>query len=322
MAVKDVTDQEVFVVERVAAASISPEMFTSRFVNRCVPVVLTGAMESWPAFGKWSLEYFKDSHGDAEVSVDWGSPGPDRWRRMKLGEYIDKFEEYKAEASSSGTAVPYLRTWNAVDDLPELREHYTPPPHFIDGFSRLDEGARPPFEWLFIGPSGAKTVLHEDIWGTDAWLAQLQGRKHFQLYHPAHRRYLETDGVLVDPSNPDLDAYPDFRKATAVETILMPGEVIYIPRRWPHYVVGLDDTVSVTINFLSKVNHKAVFLLLSKYIKRRKTCERILGRPLRARDNLMKFCCHGGKMPADMAKRMLQMVTAGDASSDSEDDGE
>jgi hypothetical protein len=140
----------IFQVERVAAASISPEVFTSRYVNRCVPVVLTGAMESWPAFGKWSLEYFKESHGDAEVcstavrtsprvtevvknlyflchkvlrqlpcrdlqvSVDWGSPGPDRWRRMKLGEYIDKFEEYKAEASSSGTAVPYLRTWNAV----------------------------------------------------------------------------------------------------------------------------------------------------------------------------------------------------------------
>lgn len=62
---------------------------------------------------------------------------------------------------------------------------------------------------------------------------------------------------------------------------------------------------------MSKVNHKAVFVLLSKYIRRRKTCERILGRPLRARDNLMKFCCHGGQMPAEMARRMLELVNAG-----------
>lgn len=115
--------------------------------------------------------------------MDWGGTGPDRWRRTKLGEYISKFEELKAD----GARVPYLRTWNALDDLPELRGQYTPPPHFVDGFQGLSEDSRPPFEWLFIGPAGAKTVLHEDIWGTDAWLAQLQGRKHFQLYHPGQR---------------------------------------------------------------------------------------------------------------------------------------
>jgi len=310
---------EVYTVERVDAAAISPGEFTSRYVNRCTPVVLTGAMESWPAYGRWNLDFFKTQHGGAEVSVDWGCVGPDRWRKMTLGEYIDNFAAYKHRASDGGGAtVPYLRTWNALDDVPELRGQYAAPDHFVDGFQRLSEDARPPFEWLFIGPAGAKTTLHEDIWGTDAWLAQLQGRKHFQLYHPAHRRYLERDGVFVNPSNPDLTAFPEFHSATAVETILLPGEVIYIPRRWPHYVVGLDDTVSVTINFMSKVNHKAVFVLLSKYIRRRKTCERILGRPLRARDNLMKFCCHGGQMPAEMARRMLELVNAGDSSSESD----
>lgn len=61
------------------------------------------------------------------------------------------------------------------------------------------------------------------------------------------------------------------------------------------------------VNFLSKANHKHVLDSLTKYIERRKICERILGRPLRARDNLMKYCCHGGAMPASIARQMLSL---------------
>lgn len=50
------------------------------------------------------------------------------------------------------------------DEIKELREDYSPPPHFMDGFKGLSEGSRPPFEWVFIGPPGARTLLHEDIW--------------------------------------------------------------------------------------------------------------------------------------------------------------
>jgi len=85
-------------------------------------------------------------------------------------------------------------------------------------------------------------------------------------------------------------------------------------------VVGLDDTVSVTVNFLSKVNHGHVIGHLTNYIRRRKACERILGRKLRAKDNLMKYCCHGGQIPVEMAKHMLSLAAAGEEGS--EDSGE
>lgn len=36
------------------------------------------------------------------------------------------------------------------------------------------------------------------------------------------------------------------------------GETIYIPRKWPHCVFSLTDTVSLTINFLPKCYRKDI----------------------------------------------------------------
>mmetsp|Transcript_15333 Transcript_15333/g.42880 ORF Transcript_15333/g.42880 Transcript_15333/m.42880 type:complete len:180 (+) Transcript_15333:85-624(+) len=156
---------DVYTVERIAAGSIGVEEFTYRYIDRGIPVILTGATDSWPASGIWSTTYFQQHFPDTQVSVDFGTEGADRWRRLALGEYLSSFEKYKTEcAAASSGRLPYLRTWNMLDDLSSLRGSYTVPPHFVDGFQGLSEDSRPPFEWVFIGPAGAKTVLHEDVW--------------------------------------------------------------------------------------------------------------------------------------------------------------
>lgn len=70
-------------------------------------------------------------------------------------------------------------------------------------------------------------------------------------------------------------------------------------------------------NFLPRCHFKKVLKPLTEYLRRRTMCERILRRPLQASNNLMKFCCHGGKLPLNLAMKML---AAGDHS-DSESDG-
>lgn len=84
--------------------------------------------------------------------------------------------------------APYARTWNFDDDCPELSADIAPLPHFEDFFQLLPENRRPPFKWIFIGPAGAYTPLHVDVWHTDAWLCNLHGRKTFLLFHPAGAR--------------------------------------------------------------------------------------------------------------------------------------
>jgi histone arginine demethylase JMJD6 len=75
--------------------------------------------------------------------------------------------------------------------------------------------------------------------------------------------------------------------------------MLYIPRKWPHAAVALEPSLSLSANFLAKCNKRAVLPTLMKYMERRAMCENILKRPLRGSDNLMKFCCHGGRVPVD-----------------------
>lgn len=43
-----------------------------------------------------------------------------------------------------------------------------------------------------------------------------------------------------------------------MEVTLEAGETIYIPRKWPHCVLSLTDTVSLTVNFLPKCHRREV----------------------------------------------------------------
>ena len=262
---------------------------------------------------------------DVELLVDHG--GGDR-RKQRLADYVSSFPELRATAAATGRPVPYARTWNYEDDCESLCADVEPPlPHFEDYFMLLQKGQQPPFHWLFLGPAGAVTPLHVDVWHTDAWLCNFQGRKRFLLFHPGQRRHLEDDAGFVDLLNPDEARFPKERlaRATPVEVVLGPGaplcpsrrlprspsrlprssahrvallpagETIYIPRLWPHYVESLEDTVSLTVNFLPKCNRTRVLEKVVAYARRRSVCEALLRRPLRASDNVLKFCVHGGE---------------------------
>ena len=226
--------------------------------------------------------------------------------KMPLREYIDSFEALTAASEAPGAPPPpYLRTWNYEDDVPELSGDWSTPAHFRDMFQALPEVARPPFTWLFLCPRGAETRLHVDVWHTDAWLVNFVGRKRFVLFHPAHRKYIEDDEGFVSLRDPDLERFPELGKATPVEFVLGPGEIAYIPRRWPHFAVALEPTISVTCNFACKASMRSVLPLAKRYAKRRAMCEDALGRKLRASDNVMKFCVHGGEISRELAAAIL-----------------
>eukprot|EP00899_Mesostigma_viride_P004248 jgi/Mesvir1/13824/Mv15975-RA.1 len=229
--------------------------------------------------------------------------------------YEESSETGRPEAGGAGSrvggkTVPYLRTWNFDDDCPALMEEFCGEPYFSDLFKKLPVDMQPPFTWLFVGPPGVATRLHVDIWETDAWLAQFEGRKRFTLFHPAHLPFVSRQGedgqrTFADPLNPDLQAFPDFPRAIPVTATLHPGEVIYLPRKWPHHVAGVDATLSLTSNFLCPPNRLRLLGTVGAYMARRRQCQDLLGRPLRAKDNLMKFCVHGGKIDIVAAQAVM-----------------
>ena len=44
----------------------------------------------------------------------------------------------------------------------------------------------------------------------------------------------------VDYTNPDLEHFPQFAQANSNEIIMQPGDVLYLPTHWFHYIVSLE----------------------------------------------------------------------------------
>ncbi|XP_023130340.1 HSPB1-associated protein 1 homolog [Amphiprion ocellaris] len=108
---------------------------------------------------------------------------------------------------------------------------------------------------LWIGTEGANTPCHLDSYGCNLVL-QVQGRKRWHLFPPEDTAKLyptrvpyEESSVFsqVDVRHPDLRRFPAFQGARAHVVTLQPGQVLYVPRHWWHYVESVDP-LTVSIN--------------------------------------------------------------------------
>ncbi|KAI3356074.1 hypothetical protein L3Q82_017340 [Scortum barcoo] len=108
---------------------------------------------------------------------------------------------------------------------------------------------------LWIGTEGANTPCHLDSYGCNLVL-QVHGRKRWHLFPPEDAVHLyptripyEESSVFsqVDVLRPDLQRFPAFRGARAHVVTLQPGQVLYVPRHWWHYVESVDP-ITVSVN--------------------------------------------------------------------------
>ncbi|MED6244564.1 hypothetical protein ATANTOWER_016355 [Ataeniobius toweri] len=108
---------------------------------------------------------------------------------------------------------------------------------------------------LWIGTEGANTPCHLDTYGCNLVL-QVQGRKRWHLFPPEDTAKLSPTRIpyeessifsQVDVLHPDLGKFPGFHGARAHIVTLEPGQVLYVPRHWWHYVESVDP-ITVSVN--------------------------------------------------------------------------
>ncbi|XP_021490317.1 HSPB1-associated protein 1 isoform X2 [Meriones unguiculatus] len=107
---------------------------------------------------------------------------------------------------------------------------------------------------LWIGSLGAHTPCHLDSYGCNL-VFQVQGRKTWHLFPPEDTPFLYPTRIPYEESsvfskinvvNPDLKRFPQFQKARRHMVTLSPGQVLFVPRHWWHYVESVDPaTVSI-----------------------------------------------------------------------------
>jgi hypothetical protein len=254
----------------------SEEFVRDHMSGNGLPVVVTDAMDAWPALSKWTFDYFMSKYGSDFVMAPLGLRG-DISRLTKLSGYLDYLKTPDSElpgfwvrtrdgkptkfSPSTMSPPPYLLGWHAFRRHPELFDDIRPAPYFVQDWVEsispplrelLESTSKRDFWSVFVGSSGSLSELHRDFWHTHACLAQVLGRKRAILFPPSDTTLLYGGGF--DPDAPDFERYPLLEQVTAYECVIGPGDVLFIPADWWHWVKGMESSITVTHNFFNNSN--------------------------------------------------------------------
>lgn len=84
---------------------------------------------------------------------------------------------------------------------------------------------------------GSRNAVVE-IGGLRRWIMTHPDQcKHMHMLPPSHPSGRHS---AVDWSKPDLETYPNFAKVVGNEVILQPGDFLFVPTFWIHYIVSLN----------------------------------------------------------------------------------
>jgi lysine-specific demethylase 8 len=216
--------------------------FRRTFVGSCRPVVLTGAIEDWPARGLWSPEYFAERFADARVRayvMPEGEMQLDPLKGFLLHE--TRVADYVEHVRDAGPVAYYLRA-NLASTLPQLLGDVRVPA-YCRGW-RLKSN-------LWFAKAGTVSGLHFDL--PHNLFAQVHGQKRFTLFAPSESRWLYrhpwTSSVphvaRVDPERRDDPRFPEFSRARGFVADLEPGDALFIPERWWHHARTVETSISV-----------------------------------------------------------------------------
>jgi ribosomal protein L16 Arg81 hydroxylase len=222
--------------------TITPQQFKKEYIDENKPLLMRKVTANWPAVNKWSFDFFAGLKLPKQVFLEMNNvlQGGGQYEVMEYGDYI------RSIASDSEGRAPkgYLSVFKVFNAFPELRKD-------VD-FSILSQFKMKNTAKGWIGPAGTVTGYHVD-WG-DNVLAQICGRKEVRLVSPADSKYMYpskrfdqgTMSSEMDVDNYDAERFPLFQKATEYRIIVHPGEMLFIPRGWWHYVRSLDKSISVS----------------------------------------------------------------------------
>jgi hypothetical protein len=219
---------------------LSPEAFIAEYALKNRPVLLTGILEDWPAWQRWTKEALLQRHGDTQVQVRRSSDVTDdnyqegRQRpRMRLCDYVGQV----MGRGALGDRDPlYLF---GLQRLEGLERDYRHPPHFSGPTFGWDEAERQDKALFYIGTAYSGVTFHQH---TAAWNALLFGYKRWFLLPPFH-----FSGSTTLPMHEWARAHRERFAGDLHECVQRPGEVLFVPQHWYHAVLNVSDCVGIAV---------------------------------------------------------------------------
>ncbi len=223
------------------------------------PVILTGAMDDWPALWCWSLADFAERFGDREVEVQYGRTASNDYEiESKKFLRAMKFADYLAQVRDAGVTNDFYMTANNNSKnkqaMPELWDDVGRMPAYLNGDDPLAG-------FLWVGPAGTITPFHHDL--TNNLVAQVVGRKRvlivpswdMPMMNNLRHVFSSIDGRTLAPAPAPPPGAPQ-----VIECVIGPGEALFLPIGCMHFVEALDVSISMSFtNFVFDNNFHAFY---------------------------------------------------------------
>ncbi len=230
-----------------AVNEITATDFKKQYYNPQKPLLIKNLAKDYPAGNKWNIDYLKQVCGDVVVDIFDNSVNKHTSSAFTTPDLKMNFNEYVDLIIKDEPCSLRMFLFNMFKRKPELRKDFPCPPIFKGILGKIG--------FMFFGSKNIKVRIHQDIDMSSVLLTQFYGRKKVVLISPEYSDLLYrlpfNTYSLVDIDNPDYEKYPALQYVEAKEYILEPGDALFIPSGYWHYITYLDGGFGVSYRKLA-----------------------------------------------------------------------
>lgn len=229
-------------------STLTKEAFLKDYYKPQKPVVIEKAIEGWPAYARWNLEYMRQRAGEKIVPLYDDRPVDHRdgfnepHARMRMSEYIDLLQREPTRYR--------IFLWNILKEVPELQKDFEYPDFGLPLMKGLP--------MLFFGGEDSFTFMHYDIDLANIFHFHFEGKKECILFPQSENDYLYKvphsliTHESINFADPDFGRWPALCHAKGYRAELAHGEVLYMPEGYWHYMRYLTPGFSMSLRALAR----------------------------------------------------------------------
>ncbi|XP_041449737.1 bifunctional peptidase and arginyl-hydroxylase JMJD5 [Drosophila obscura] len=246
-------------VMRVSSACGIPQLDApglNEFQTKCFqaqqPTLLLNTIKQWPAMDKWrDLNYLVQVAGNRTVPIEIGSNyANDEWSQqlVKIRDFLRR--QFVHQSEDGCREIEYLAQHELFAQIPALKADICVPDYCTVSGAEEPPAAVDIKAWL--GPAGTISPMHYDP--KHNLLCQVFGSKQIILAAPKdtdnlypHESEFLGNTSQINAAELDFKKYPLLEKVRFYKLLLQPGDCLYMPPKWWHYVRA--ETPSFSVSF-------------------------------------------------------------------------
>jgi hypothetical protein len=244
-----------------AIAEPTPELLRQVIAGRAGPMLFKGLCDTWRARRAWIPSYLRRDHGDRIVTalLNLPSGGVLFPQDQALYEQTLPFGQFIDEMMSATAAAPCYLAYQRAEEIFEESDY--------DFGSLVADAEHGSDTRVWIGSAGTRSMLHSDL--KDNLFCQIWGRKSVTLlpWKDSRAAYPFTDNLVnsqVDLANVDIERHPRLREVTFYNSMVEPGDILFIPKGCWHDIRACTPSVSINHWFGEPQRPGEYFRLLAR----------------------------------------------------------